>query len=559
MHGDSTHDEAEDSNHTRSFRLSLHPVPSWHVSRQNYCIHAILNALPHNENVVLSPFSLISCMAMLCRGATKGPARDQLAYYCWPCAADSTACDDAAALSALSAFVSQLTGVEVCRYANILMSDHVNVKEYKDDILKHFKAKPYGLHKFEKVNDLVQEITTIPKKVLSRKPDGTVLINAVYFADKWTYKFDPQLLERTPFTQPTGLTVNVDMMNQKNRLSVAQFNSVTAVHLDYMTPGLGAWFVKHDTQYTHEAAYEALQTFLQHEFVSHTLPKSTKHVDLTVPKFTMSSSIDLLKLFSQTTGHKITDVFQPAGNLSRMTNATNECVTRFDQECILEVDQKGTVAAAVTTSGATRGGSGGGPQYNYISFKHTFYMVIHHNDTILFVAKVASPTPSPPAAQLVLPPTQAPLQSPEVTINVPVNKIVPRTLRVEVRQYVEESAESSFDIPSHFDTIDETTIPIRVYEVQPKTKDNEQLIRVIVTLKGEPDEPNDTFITLWVIYITEYGEDDSEKKLISLKINDPYELPFPIQKYEGEGDDGWDLRDEKDNTFLKIRFRVPDS
>lgn len=559
MHGDSTHDEAEDSNHTGSFRLSLHPVPSWHVSRQNYCIHAILNALPHNENVVLSPFSLISCMAMLCRGATKGPARNQLAYYCWPCLADGAACDDSVALTALSTFVNQLQDKKACKYANILMTDHANVKEYEDDISIHFKTTPRHLNDYEQVNTEVQKITTIPKKVLAREPKGTVLINAVYFEDQWTYRFDENLTSK-PFKQPTGVSVNVDMMHQKTRLDIAQFDDVTAVHLEYKTPGIGAWFVKHDRDHTHAAAYDALQRFVQREFVRK-IPTTYEHVELTVPKFEMDSSIDLLTLFSaDSTTPRITHVFSPGGHLSRMSTDWNEAVSRFDQECILKVDQKGTVAAAQTVMNTTRGGNGDRPSYQDISFAHTFYMVIHHKNTILFVAKVASPTPSPPAAQLVLPPAQAPLQSPEVTIKVPFKKIEPTTLRVEVRQYVETTATSEYTVPPYDDTTHETTIPTRVYEVQPKTKDNEQLIRVIVTLKGEPDEPKDTFITLWVIYITEYGEDDpeNEKELISLKINDPYELPFPIQKYKGEGEDGWDLRDEKDNTFLKLRFRVPD-
>ncbi len=89
------------------------PIPNWHLSRHQHCIDAVLNFLPADANVVLSPFSLISCMAMLCRGATLGPARDQLAHYCWPCTDHEQACDDSVALSALSAFVSQLAGVNV--------------------------------------------------------------------------------------------------------------------------------------------------------------------------------------------------------------------------------------------------------------------------------------------------------------------------------------------------------------------------------------------------------------------------------------------------------------
>jgi len=373
------------------------PAPNWHLSRQQHCIDAVLNFLPADANVVLSPFSLISCMVMRCRGATTGPARDQLAHYCWPCATNTQACRDAAALPALSEFISQLAEVDVCRWANIIMTDHAD-EVYKHDILTHFKAVPYRRDQFAIVNAEVQKITTITKKVLSRKPDGTVLINAVYFADQWRYKFDEELMEGIPFTQPTGSTVNVDMMHQRNHLSVAQFESVTAVHLPYETRGLGAWFVKHDTDHTHVGAYTALQKFVQREFVNQTLPKSSQHVDLTVPKFTMNSTINLRTLFMETTGRQITHVFEPPGHLSSMSADESEYVSRFDQECILKVDQEGTEAAVVTTSGTTRGASGG-QRYNYISFKHTFYMVIHHNNTILFVAKVASPTHTPPAPE----------------------------------------------------------------------------------------------------------------------------------------------------------------
>ena len=119
----------DDENPVQS--LSIHhapPLPHWHVSTQMHCLNAVLNYLPPNENVVLSPFSLISCMAMLCRGATEGLARDQLAYYCWPCLADGAACDDSVALVALSTFVNQLKDVKACKYANILMTDHANVQ-----------------------------------------------------------------------------------------------------------------------------------------------------------------------------------------------------------------------------------------------------------------------------------------------------------------------------------------------------------------------------------------------------------------------------------------------
>ena len=533
------------------------PAPDWHRSRQHHCIHAVLNYLPHNDNVVLSPFSLISCMAMLCRGATLGPARDQLAHYCWPSAADATVCDDSVALPALAAFVSQLARVKVCRYANILMTDHANMQEYTDDILEHFKAQPYHLEDYGKVNTEVQKITTIPKLVLPRKPDGTVLINTVHFADQWVYEFEDRL-QSTPFRTPTGSIVRVDMMHQKNRLSLAKHAHFTAVHLPYKS-GLGAWFVKHDTLHTHEAAYRALQNFLELEFVQHTLPQSTQDVDLTVPKFTMSSSIDLRRLFVSATSHPITSVFEPKGHLARMSTDENEFVGRFEQECILEVDQKGTKAAVYTASQAKRGG-GDGRIYQYVSFTHTFYMVIHHQDTILFVAKVASPTPSQPPSQA---PSHKEVQTSEEIMQYDPWKDLAHNLITPLprgdfllitkqhdgkKDKNGEFIESFKDTDKDGNTIQHTDKESKVYR-RTYTVPLHLLLRVQMAFRNET--PNGK-MSVQPVYINDEGKEEPEKLV---EVNQtPNEIHFPLQKEEDEEEDGWDFKDEAGNTFLQLRF-----
>jgi len=530
------------------------PLPHWHGSRQLHCIHAVLDALPHNENVVLSPFSLISCMAMLCRGATVGPAREQLAHYCWPCLADGASCDDSVALSALSAFVNQLEYKKACEYANILMTDHANVEQYKNDISTYFKAKLYGLDEDDmvKVNSLVQEITHISKKVLPRKPTGTVLINAVYFADQWQTQFEKKLTSES-FKQPTGAIVRVDMMHQKNRLCMANFEFVTAVHLDYKTDGLGAWFVKHQSDHTHTGAYKALEKFLQCEFIKKSLEKAITHVVLTVPKLTMNSSIDLRTLFGQTTQHQITHVFRPTDNLSRMSTDANEFVSRFEQECILKVDQEGTEASAYTASAALRSPNAGGPRYQYISFQHTFYMVIHHNDTILFVAKVASPTPSPPASAVAQKPSYEPKPVEPVakmqklnqeTVHLPA---INRKLTLDIRQHEGKDDEEGDRINAT--EKDTNGIPVYTYQVE-----LDLLIRVFVTFPKK-DVNDNTSIAIQPVYINWNGEEEPVAT-VYLKPDKKFEVPFPLQKEEGEGADGWDFKDGDGKTILKLRFII---
>ena len=557
--GAADHFASEEPTHGTLTALSVlvdPPRPDWYRSRQHHCIQTVMTVSPPNDNLVLSPFSLISCMAMLCRGATLGPARDQLAHYCWPSAADATACDDAVALPALAAFVSQLARVKVCRYANILMTDHA-VQEYTDDILQHFKAEPHPLDDFAKVNSLVQEITTIPKQVVPRRPNGTVLINAVHFADQWVYEFEDRL-QSTPFKTPTGSLVHVDMMHQKNKLLLAKDALFTAVHLPYKS-GLGAWFVKHNTLHTHQAAYGALQNFLELEFVQHTLQKPTQDVDLTVPKFTMSSSIDLRRLFTSATSHPITSVFEPEGHLARMSTDENESVGRFEQECILEVDQKGTKAAVYTALQATRGG-GDGRVYQYVSFTHTFYMVIHHQDTILFVAKVASPTPSQPPSQA---PSHTVVQTSQEIISydpwqdLEHNLIIPlpqgdfmliTTQHDGKNDKKGEFIESFKDTDKDGNTIQHTDKESKVYR-RTYTVPLSLLLRVQMAFRNETPDGK---MSVQPVYINDEGKEEPEKLVEVNKT--PNEIQFPLQKEEGEEEDGWDFKDEAGNTFLQLRF-----
>jgi len=84
----------------------------------------------------------------------------------------------------------------------------------------------------------------------------------------------------------------------------------------------------------------------------------------------------------------VSDVFRPGG----LTNMSSELefVGTFSQDCYLQVDENGTVAKALTKVATTRGC--GSERTVHASFDRTFYMIVHLGDTILFAARVASPS-----------------------------------------------------------------------------------------------------------------------------------------------------------------------
>ena len=87
----------------------------------------------------------------------------------------------------------------------------------------------------------------------------------------------------------------------------------------------------------------------------------------------------------------------------------------------------------------------------------------------------------------------------------------------------------------------------RLYSVDPGL-----LIRV--TLKNLSPTRD---ISVKPVYVKENGEEESEA-MVELKSGEylPFQLPIPLQKEAGEGEDAWALKDHQDNTVLKLRFTL---
>jgi hypothetical protein len=449
------------------------------------------------------------------------------------------------------------------------------IEEYKEDVKKHFKAQEFQPEQWSTVNGKVQAVTHMRDNVLSEEPPGSVLINAIYFLDKWMFPFNEGDTGMTFHTMNNQYT-NVKMMTHKRKLRIAKHGDLTAVNMLYRTPGMGAWFVKNSSEagYKHDVAYTTLDSFIHQEFVDQTLTSSQELLELNIPKFEMKESIDLLSLFKSTKEHKITDVFQ-IGNLQRMTNHPGESFSIFKQDCILKVDQKGTKAAAVTKAGTTRGISRK-PRYYNVTFAHTFYMVIYHNETILFVAKIGSPQDL--AEEGMKPSTddvpdtrdghvsshfaveevklQNEYKKSLVEVTVAGKKIF---MEVMTKLHDGRDDEDGEDLEDGdikdskevYMTTPKTEIPVRTYTVPP-----DLLIRVTIKFLspvGITDEQEKKGVDFTAVYVGEKGEEPED--MVNLKFGEPYELPFPLQKEAGEDEDAWKLTYEG-QTFLKLGFRL---
>jgi len=398
------------------------------------------------------------------------------------------------------------------------------------------------------------------------------------------------------FKTNSNTLLNVKTMTVKGKFRLAKHGHMTAVHMLYETPGMGAWFVKNSEPtkgYEDAISYDNLRSFIQQEFVSRSLTSSKSTLLVKVPKFTLQYSMDLKNVFQNVKSDKITKVFQ-AGNLDRMTTSKSEYFSIFKQNCMLKVDPKGTTAAAVTFAGTTRGM---GSRPKTVTFAHTFYMVIHYLDTILFVAKIGCPSDvaesgEGPDADTAPDTTdksghvsahfvkeEMDLQKANLTPTLKVCMAKCRrdmNVRTKLHDGKDDETGEFIDKKKITDVYEDqegiaiaedqvermlnegSAVLVRTYTVDPGL-----LIRVSVSFPmpqglspAEQTELSETKFKFKPVYVKENGEQEAEDWLVFKHNEPPYELPFPLQKDLGEEEDGWLFLDEWSKPFLKLRFRL---
>jgi serine protease inhibitor len=141
-------------------------------------------------------------MAMACQGAVDC---NDLEYLCWP-RTNMSAADKALTFEvALTAVQTYVTGMpETCKTVNILICDSEIKEEFQKDMKNYFNAKQFSLKDWETVNKLVTDTTQIQKKVLSREPSATTLIQAIFFQDTWAMGFKSENTKQKIFNNEKG-------------------------------------------------------------------------------------------------------------------------------------------------------------------------------------------------------------------------------------------------------------------------------------------------------------------------------------------------------------------
>ena len=291
------------------------------------------------ENIVVSPYSAGVALSMVAEGA-EGQTRvefDNALNGCLFKAEDLGSNDTVVVKSANSVWVTDDFSIRN-RYVSLLEKDFdafITTLNFSDPAT----VKAINNWCAENTNGKISEI-------IDRINPGTVmmLINALYFNAPWEEAFLERNTREGVFHGYAG-DVQVPMMAKTERLNYAEYQGCQMVELPYqggrysmyvVLPAAGMG-VDQMIPYINETLYDQAMGMM-----------APVKVKLTMPKFKLETSLVLNKSLQEM---GIRTAFTSAADFKGIAEMGSLTLDQVKQKCYIEVSEKGTEAAAVTSVG----------------------------------------------------------------------------------------------------------------------------------------------------------------------------------------------------------------
>ncbi|XP_051190043.1 putative serpin-Z8 [Lolium perenne] len=376
-----------------------------------------------NSNLVFSPLSIYAVLALLAAGAG-GDTLDEILRVlgarsrkevedCVARLLDGPLRDTSKSGGPSVAFAygvwSDLTMPMKPAYREAVVGTYkaeANVVDFLND--PHHAAGQINAWAAEATRNLIT--SAVPGESLH--PDTRlVLANALYFSGKWDLPFCASDTENRPFYRLDGTAVNVPFMTNSDRHYIGQHDGFKVLQLLYKSsPNTSS---HHSMCIFLPDARDGLGSLLDKitsspGFLRQHLPQSTTVGvgQFRVPKFELNSCSSVTSVLKDL-GLRLP--FGPKANLSQMLEDDGSNLPLHLQEvfqkAVIEVNEEGTRAAAVTMS---FGIAKCGLRVNFVADHPFAYFIIEEgSDAVIFAGHVVDPSNG---SGVVIPSSPAPVQ-----------------------------------------------------------------------------------------------------------------------------------------------------
>lgn len=212
------------------------------------------------------------------------------------------------------------------------------------------------------------------------------LINAIYFNGNWKYKFEASNTINNDFNLSNGSKVNVPFMNQEVTAKLMLHDDFTILDLPYGRGNFSMLIFLPDEDKSIDDVMAVWNTENYNEWLGNF---EEMNVEVSIPKFKFGYE-KLLNGLLHSMGLSV--AFDPDNaDFSNITEAMQMYIDFVKHKSFIDVNEKGTEAAAVTSVGV--GVTSIGPDYPKFIANRPFLFAIRekYTNAILFLGKVANP------------------------------------------------------------------------------------------------------------------------------------------------------------------------
>jgi len=233
----------------------------------------------------------------------------------------------------------------------------------------------------DQTNDKIKDL--IPEGVLDALT-RMVLVNAIYFKGDWASQFKESHTRERDFHVTAEKKVKAKMMYQRGDFRLAEDTDTQALEMPYKGDSLSMLVLLPKEK----NAISNLEQALTPEKLNDLIAKLRKtKVEVSFPKFKVETDYDLIPPFKKL-GMK--DAFGGNSDFSGMDGTRNLYISAILHKAFVEVDEKGTEAAAATAVVMRRRSARLYPRF---TADHPFLFLIRDNATgsVLFLGRMTQP------------------------------------------------------------------------------------------------------------------------------------------------------------------------
>ncbi|XP_016328175.1 protein Z-dependent protease inhibitor-like [Sinocyclocheilus anshuiensis] len=349
----------------------------------------------HDKNIFFSPLSVSTSFATLLL-ASKGSTRSQMEKGLNLDSLDGTG--DATLIpqlfEQLQKNISQDGKLHMEQGTALFVDERFNVERVFSDQIKTFFGADVNNVDFSKtelskstINEYVSRKTggKVNEMVTSVEPlTQMMLLNTIFFQGDWDRPFDPNSTEISRFYVDKYNIVQVPMMVKEDRFSTAEDRELHArvLRLSYRG-GAALLIVLPDATADYTVIDDEISAERFHRWIKNMrLIKMEVHL----PKFKMEQSYDLHEILPRL---GISSIFLHSANLTGLSKDAHLRVSQVLHKAVIEVDEKGTTAASVTSVGITAYSL---PATFIINRPFFFFLYHEATSSLLFMGRVIDPT-----------------------------------------------------------------------------------------------------------------------------------------------------------------------